>query len=242
MAASSLKVRADPGLSAYQLADFMTSSYAGQITILTNAKYIETGKPKIIQYSIARAAIANFLVSPTRDLGILAQAISTLQQRQNDSALSAFAQDDAKRSIEVIETFQKSLNSMALDGNVFEAPPKNVTPLMIHEVAVSVQPDALVMGSYKQQECIGSAFLRLAKGGDSEAADANRAAMFPLLAALAHVHTATNLTDEGKAHAPLSMVIDVPRGEVCRATTSLSRKVQNIEAACRFIAALWPKI
>jgi hypothetical protein len=242
MASSSIKVRSKPGLSAYQLADFMTSSPSGQITILKNAKYIDSGKPKILQYQIARAAIGQYLISPTRDMTIRSQALATLQQRQNDSALKAFAQDDAKRSIEAIETFQKSLNSLDLQGNVFEMPDKNATPLMIHDVAVSVQPDAIVMGSYKQEDRIGSAFLRLAKGAETEAADANRSAMFPLLAALAHLHTASNLKDVGVAHAPLSLVIDVPRGEVCRATTSLTRKVANIEASCRFIGALWPSI
>lgn len=220
----------------------MTSSPSGQITILSNAKYLDSGKPKIVQYQYARSAIASFLISPTREAAILAQALTHLEQRQNDSALSAFARDDAKRSAELIESFQRSLNALDLQGNVFEQPPKNSSPLMINGVGVNVTPDAVVLGSYKQEERIGAAFLRLAKGADTEAADTARAAMFPILAALAHMHAATNLSDVGIAHAPLSLVIDVPRAEVCRASVNLTRRVANIEASCRIIAALWPTI
>jgi hypothetical protein len=235
---SSSKVRTEPRLSAFQLADYIVASEVRKISILREAKYPDTGGAKIPQYQIAIQGAARFLVSPYHDPAILESASEKLLQRRDDTSLSPWVRDEAKRSLSALQIFARSHNTLGLKKQTFEKPPGNLPPLVIKGVTVNVEPELLVVGVHKDQERIGSGFIRMAQGSGGEAATEHRKDAYCLLAALGHMHTARHLKTQGSAHEPFSLVIDVPRAEVYRAS-GLIKRGERIAANCQFIKSLW---
>lgn len=235
---SNSKVRTEPRLSAFQLADYMVATENRKIRILEEAKYPDAGAAKIPQYQTAIQCAARFLISPYRDVSILERGSEKLTERRDDADLSPWAREEARRSLGALEKFARSHNLLGLKKHTFEKPPVGLPPMLIHGVTVNVEPEMLVVGVHKDQERIGSAFIRMAAGGSGDAAEQHRRDMYCLLAALAHMHTARHLKEQGKAHEPFSMVIDVPRADVYRAS-GLVKRGERIEANCRFIKSLW---
>lgn len=235
--------REKPRLSAAQLADYLAAAGpAAQRTILRQAKHPGQSKPLIIQYQHARRPIASALQNSFEQPRILAGAIVGLEQRRDDPANSPLVRDDAMRSIEVIQTFQRTVNSLDFGNAQFDAPINPAPPLSIAGVEISVWPDATTRIGSRSGERIGQLFVRCAMGGAGEAAASRRAEANAHLATIAHMHAADHLSHLGTVHAPSSMVLDVPREHVVRGSTSIARRVANIEAACEMIAAIWPQL
>lgn len=213
-----------------------------QRTILRQAKHPGQNKPLIIQYQHARRAIGSSLQAPFEQNRILAGAVVALEQRRDDPVHSPLIRDDAMRSIEVIQTFERTINALDFGNARFDAPLTPAPPLVIAGVEISVWPDATTHIDNRSGERIGQLFVRCAMGSPGEAAGVRRAEANAHLATIAHMHAAGHLAHLGAVHAPCSMVLDVPRGNVIRGSSSVARRVANIEAACEMIAALWPQL
>jgi hypothetical protein len=236
------KTRIEPRLSAYQLAEFIIASENRKIRILEEAKHPpEDGSPKIPQYLIATDGIADFLASPHRDSAILVTLRERLEQRRDDANLKSYTRDDARRSLSMLDVFERTQNELGLKRLAFDPPAGGVPPLLIHGVTVSVSPDLMVMGVRKKAECIGSCFIKLSQGTDGETAAEKRKEWYRLLAVLAHTFTHERLGHVGVAHPDLSMVIDVPRGE-CFHASGLIERGERIRNNCRFVKSMWRDI
>lgn len=166
-----------------------------------------------------------------------------LRQRSEDPAESALRQDDARQSIEVLYAIQRMRNQLA--GFDFLSAPADQGRLLLAGVEVSVRADLLVHGSGRGQELIGAAVLRMTQDdAESENARSKRRDMGLYVATLARLHVdqniapATNRTVSNR----LCMSIDVQHGEVFQAPDSNTRRMNDVENACRFIAALWPTV
>lgn len=163
------------------------------------------------------------------------------QQRAEDSAESSLRQDDARQSIEVLHALQRMRNQLA--GFDFVPAPVNQDRLLLAGVEVSVRPDLLVHSSGRGQELIGAAILRMTQDdADSENARTKRRDMGLYVATLARLHVDQHIapsTNRAVAN-KLCMSIDVQHGEVFQAPVSNTRRMHDVENACRFIAALWP--
>lgn len=233
--------RANPRLSASQLADYLsTATPVGQLGILRQAKNPGPSRPIIIQYSHARRCIAECL----RDRGglnrIVANSITSLDERKDDRANGPLIRDDAQRCIDVIEKFQRTSNVLDIWGVEYREPRLPSTSLNINGVEVSVVPDALVLDNRRDR--VGQAFIRCTIGSTGDAAENRRQEANVQLATIAHMHTTQYLSDLGQAHPQTSLVIDVSREQVFRAPANSARRIANIEAACAMIAAIWPTV
>jgi len=237
-------VRLAPRLSASQLADYLVApTPLGQMGILRQAKNPGQNKPIIIQYQHAKRCISACLQTPTKINHIVARAVVSLEQRRDDPVSSPLVRDDAIRSIEVIQTFQRTINSLEIGAARFEAAPNPSAALIISGVEVSVWPDAVALTAHRAGTTrVGEVFVRCTIGGSGEGAENRRAEANGHLATIAHMHTVEYLGHLGVAYAPSSMVIDVPRQIVVRGPASITRRVANIEAACAMIAAVWPSV
>ena len=236
-------IRPVPRLSAAQLADYLAAtSVLSQLGILRNAKYPGEARPLVIQYQHAKRGIAACLVTRENLNAIAAQAIVSLEQRRDDEANRPLIRDDARRSIEVIEIFQRSVNALDLANVRFEAAPARTENIEINGVEVSVSSDATVLSSSRAGDRVGQLFIRCAIGIEGDAADNRRADANQHLATVAHLHSVATLGHRGTPHSPTSLVIDVPRERVVRGPVSTTLRVRNIEAACSMIAAVWPGI
>ena len=236
--------RPGPKLSASQLADYLVSpTPVGQMGILKQAKYPATGRPLVIQYQHARRAISACLQSRSTMNRIVADAVVSLEQRRDDPTNSPLVRDDAIRSIAVIETFQRGVNAFDIGNAIYEAPPNPSDPLFINGVEISVWPDAIARGTTRGDEVrVGEVFIRCTIGQTGDAAENRRSDANGHLATIAHMHAVQTYSDIATPYAPVSMVIDVPRGAVIRGTTNMARRVANIEMACSMIAAVWPMV
>lgn len=209
--------------------------------ILRQAKNPVQSKPLIIQYQFARRCIAACLQSPIEASRIIGAAIAALEQRRDDHSSSPLICDDAARSIEVIQTFQRTINALDVQGYRYEVPKNQNSVMAVSGVEISVWPDAIAQATVRGVNRIGEVFLRCTIGIPGDAAEDRRSEANGHLATIAHMHTIHALAERGTPHAPSSMVIDVSRELVVRGSVNISRRVANIETACTMIAAIWPR-
>lgn len=236
-------LRPEPRLSAAQLADYLAAtSQLAQLGILRGAKYPGEARPLIIQYQHARRAIAACLIAPENINRLSAAAITDLEQRRDNPDNRPLIREDARRSIETIQTFQRTINALDLRSVRFVAAPPNPQSLHLNGVEISVSPDALAFTPHRDGDRVGQVFIRCAIGGEGDAAENRRADANQHLATIAHMHTVEYLGRRGTPHAPTSIVLDVMRGRTYRGPVSTTLRVRNIEAACRMIAAIWPEV
>jgi hypothetical protein len=238
-----LPVRATPRLSATQLADYLvTPTPIGQRGILRQAKYPVQSKPLIIQYQHARRCIAACLQSPVESPKIIGAAFAMLEQKKADPSSAPLTKDDASRSIDVIDAFATSINKLKFDGYFYDASNTHDAIINISGVDISVAPDAIAWTNLKDGKRIGSIFIKCTLGVLGEAAEARRTASNTHLATIAHMHALKKLATIGTPYPPASMVIDVTRETAVRGTPNMKKRIENMEAACEVIEAVWPKI
>lgn len=228
--------RAEPRITVNHLAQFMVSSDTARVGIITRAKTPST--PTLIRYKDVRPVVCSFLADQNRSTRILAEAEQLFNQRAADPALSSLRQDDANNSIEVVRSLHRMANQLAQFS--FEPAPRRQNPLVIAGVTISARADLISGGASRGARRSGAAILRLTQDdADTDAARERRREMGLYVATIAALHADQNLTLESDLDNRLCMSIDVQHREVFRAPASNTRRMNNIESACRFIASMW---
>ena len=155
------------------------------------------------------------------------------EQRAQDSAESDVRRDDARQSMEVIDALQAMGNELA--GYQFEEAPHSQPKLQIEGVDVSVRADLWVKGERRGEEQIGGAILRMTQG------ESRRQELGSYVATLIRMHLDQNNPTNRTPANRLCMAIDVRHGAVFVAPNAITRRMNDITAACRTINALWGK-
>ena len=239
MAISSLTVRHSPRISVNDLALFMVSSDTARISIIRRAKHPQI--PPIIRYRDVRPPLCHYLSDRLRSVNPLVTAETMFVQRSQDPSESALRQDDARHSIEVLRAIQAMANQLA--GFDFHAAPQNQPTLNMVSVEVSVRADLLVHGTVRNREQIGAAVLRMTQDdADTDAARSRRQDMGFYVATVARLHLETNIESNREPANCLCLSIDVQHGEAFACPNANTRRRNDLENACRFIAAMWPTI
>ncbi len=233
--------RQEPRISANDLALYMVSSETGKMGILARAKTPPTAP--LIRYRDVRPVLVNYLSDPIRRVNPLSEAEQMFQQRTEDAAQSSLVRDDARQSISVIGAIQRLSNQLA--GFDFHPAPADQPKLMINGVTVSVRADLILHGSRRGEEQIGAAVLRMtADDASTDAARDKRRNMGLYVATLIRMHLDQNLM-AGSNRLPsnrLCLSIDVQHGEAFAAPVNNTRRINDLESACRMITAVWPSI
>lgn len=232
-----------PRLSASQLADYLVApTPIGQLGILRQAKNPGPARPLIIQYQLAKRAIAECLRDRAQLNQIVARTVTELESRRDNGANGPLIRDDAQRCIDVIQAFQQAQNQMDLWQHQYSAPAPRSPSLNIRGVEVSVFPDVVASIQQRGVDRVGQVFIRCTIGQTTDVAENLRDEADGHLATIAHMHTMQYLGHLGTPHAQTSIVIDVPRQTLVRGSANYARRVANIETACQMIAAVWPTI
>lgn len=164
-----------------------------------------------------------------------------LQERASDQSLSALRHDDARQSIEVLHAIQGMANQ--LGSFDFHPAPQHQATLGLGGVEVSVRADLLVHGSSRGRDQIGAAILRLTQDdADTEAARSRRQDMGYYVATLARLHLNANIQSAREPANRLCLSVDIQHGEAFPCPPSNTRRRNDLESACQFIAALWPAV
>lgn len=239
MARSPSNRRVNPRISVNDLALYMVSSDTARLGIIRRSK--NPTPPPIIRYRDVRPVVCSFLTDQNRHVNRLVEAEEMFAQREQDSAVSALRQDDARNSIEVLHALQRMANRLATFH--FTPAPTRQSKLSLGGVEVSVRADLLVSGRVRGGDHFGAAVLRLTQDdAETDIARTRRREMGLYVATLARLHADQNLMRDLPASNRLCMSIDVQHGEHFRAPDSNTRRMNDIENACRFIAAMWASV
>jgi hypothetical protein len=162
-------------------------------------------------------------------------------QRSQDPSETSLRQDDARHSIEVLHAIQAMANQLA--GFDFHAAPQNQPTLSMADVEISVRADLLVYGAVRNREQIGAAVLRMTQDdADTDAARSRRQDMGCYVATLARLHLEANIESNREPTNRLCLSIDVQHGEAFACPNANTRRRNDLENACRFVAAMWAMI
>lgn len=228
---------AQPRISANELATFMVSSDSARHTIIKRSANPSTFI--VARYKDAKAPIRSFLTDQLRNPAPLYSAEAMFAQRADDPAESSWRQEDALQSIEALRALQSMSNQLA--GYTFADAPMDQPKLVIAGVEVSVRCDLLTLGVGKSADQIGGAILRLTQDdAETETAISKRREIGLFTATLVWLQMAQSYAGSRKVATKLCMSVDARHGQIFTAPASNSRKVKDLEAACRTIAALWP--
>lgn len=217
----------------------MLSSETAKIGIIKRAKYPLPAP--IIRYRDVRPVVCAYLADQMRRVNRLSDAEDMFRQRAADMSQSALVRDDARASIEVIGAIQRLTNKLA--GFEFSIAQQDQGKLNIAGVEISVRADVLAKTVVRGKDIYGAAVLRLTQdGADTETAITKRRDVGLYVATIARMHADQNLIFVGDVGNRACMSIDVQHGEFFQAPDATTRRMQDIENACRFIAAIWETV
>ncbi len=228
-----------PRISANDLALFMVSSDTARLGIIKRSY----SPPTYItmRYTDARKVIKAHLSDISRNVNPLNQAEVMFQQRTTDNALTSLKQEDALKSIEVIQALRAMQNQLA--GYNFTSAPQSQPKLILSGVTVSVRADLWSHGSSRGVDQIGGAILRMTQDdADTPNAISKRKEMGVYVATLLRMHLDQNNPTNNTPTNRLCMSIDVQHGKVFLAPNSNTRRMKDLQAACQVISALWGKV
>ena len=230
------QVRVTPRITANDLALYMVASETAKLGIIKRAKNPQA--PPIIRYKDVRPVVCSFLSDDSRPLKGLTEAEQGFLLKAEDSSLSVLRQDDARNSVAVLHALQGMSNRLA--GFTFRLAPHSQPKLTIAGVEISVRADLLVEMPIKGTPHVGAAMLRMTQDdAATDAAKAKRKDMGFYVATMLRKHVDQNLTPETRVSNRLCLSIDIQHGEIFPAPESNTRRMNDIDAACRFIAAVW---
>lgn len=235
-----VRTRANPGISANELAKYMLSSDYAREGIIRRAKQIATAP--VVRYRDLRQGIAGYLSNIMRPASVLSALETRLLQRSADTSLTPFAREDAAASLEALAAFHRVANE--LSGFQFQLPEGRAAPFMIEGVAVSIQPDVIVTQASRTGDRYGSAIFRMAKGDEAESdtAASRRIDMGRYVATLAYMQATASPVAGHQLHHSLCMAVDIQSELIVTASRNQTQRVNNIRAACRGIAAQWDAV
>jgi hypothetical protein len=231
------RIRNDPRISANDLARYMVSTETGKIGIITRSK--EPSTAPVIRYNDLRSGLKAALCDPAAERKILGSLKTSLEQKSDDMSLSAFARDDAQKSLDALECLPLMRNE--LSGFDYKPAPSKQNNLFISGVNVSVNCDLLIHREYRGSEEIGAVLFRFTKPDEEESDSANskRKEMGSYAATLVHMQVAANMASNRIPSYKLCWSVDMQHRERHVAPKNYRQKAMNIENACRFIAAMW---
>lgn len=189
----------------------------------------------VTRYQDVRAAIRAYLSDIDRKQNPLNEAVEMFEQRAADPAVSDLRQDDARQSLEVINSLRGMDNQLARYR--CEEAGSSQPKLNLAGVEVSIRADLWIHGEHRGEEQIGGMILRMTQDDGGRRDEMGR-----YVATLLRMHLdQNNPTNKAPANR-LCMAVDVRHGEIFAAPNSNTRRMNDLEAACRVIHALWGQV
>jgi hypothetical protein len=224
------------------MGEYMAADDGPRETILRNMKF-ERLAPTLI-YRHVRRAVSAFLASPTRDRSILLRC-RMLLENERDSASLPQQRENIIFALRALETFERSLNALGLDGLNFENAPA-ARPLRIEGVSVSVQPTAHIrVKRMRGADLVGAIVVDLAKGIEAKTEESKSRTTAGMVHAAALLHqyvTNTLAREDARPSSDHCVIFHSYRRERVSSPSNYRRKLRNVEAVCRVIARGWNDI
>lgn len=152
---------------------------------------------------------------------------------------STFKMNDAQLCIEAINSFSAISGNKELSAITFQPTQARLPNLQIEGVDVSINPDLISYRAKPLGQCVGGVMFQTSKAvaAANWRADHSRN-VSTLLWLLAERH----LSALGEIDRKLCLTIDVFGKTITPAPANYKRKINDLEAACAEISALWDRI
>lgn len=225
------KTRANPRLSLNKLAEYLSASASRRQSILREQK-----KPVVFMttwYAEAEEAILDYLLGQCSDLPKLK---ATASQLANKPALTDAEASKYETNSEALARFIAAVPILNLSRFTYRAAPHSSPKLLFSGVEISVRPDVLVEGVDKKGQFTGCVKLHFSKQAPFAA---NSGAY---VATILHEHAKTHSPTRSLCRCNACCVIDVFGGSIFEAPKATAKRLRDVQAACKEIAALWPTV
>ena len=214
----------------------MVAGETGKLGIIKRAREPKTAATA--RYDKVREDIRTYFC----DMGRTSRTLATLQNKYaamaNDPSLSAWTREDARLSVDVLESLGRMENQVK--GGTFSLAPAKQKSFIVNGVTVSVFLNLLMTRERAGRTEIGGVLFRLTKADEeTEAAAAKRRAIGSYASTLALMQTQAHHAKSGYPHNQLCASFDIQCEDVHWAPRNYATKAKEMENACRFIAAMW---
>ena len=234
--AASYRENLKPRISANQLAEYLLASPARRQTILRNARYAPTFL--VIRYTAAKEAISRFLADDVSNKRILAEAVVGLKSI-DDRDHTPNKKNDTQLCIEAIEMFSTISDNKELSSITFRPVTNRLPNLSISGVDVSISPNLASYRPKGEGQLVGAVIYQTSKA----VAAANwRAEHSRNVSTLLWMLAERHMTKLGEPDRRLCLTLDIFGKTITPAPANYKRKLNDLEAACAEISALWDRI
>ncbi len=230
--------RANPQVSANQIAEYLGASPTRRKRIIQEARFPKTSI--VALYDKSREGLVNFLNDDNRSFKHLSAVREHLEKRKLRENASVWLKRDSDSSIEALEAFQAAYNKLGFAKYLCEAVHGKQPPLALWPTKVSVALDLIVrkpvMGG---KDRIGGALFLFSKG---EASTNSRVERSKIIAGLIYTYCGTALSGLGDPDPALCWAVDVFGHTSHRPPGTFAAKLKYVADASEEIATRWKTI
>jgi hypothetical protein len=221
-----------PRISVNQLATYLVSTPFQRKRIIQAAK---TPPPFMVNwYDMARQPINQFVAGGMSDESILVnESIRLSRQVPNND----YEETRLRTNLEAIDAFLDCYDQIDLAEHSFRLGPNSAQPLIVDDVEISIRPEFLAMGGRRGQKVCGGIKFYFAKNDPLTDQSA------PYITALLMQHIRDHHQPEGyTARNESCIVVDIFAGRAYAAPRAITKRFQDIKAACQEITLWWSEL
>lgn len=233
-----------PRMGAVQFGDFVAGDGTERENLLRAAQYVR--RTHRARAWLAQRKVAEFLTSPSRNVGILTVAIDEAAAASEDPLASEQQQKDAGASKESLQGFLGALNTLPIGGKKILKIEDDQSPLLVGGCAVISPLSCLTVSVAKDgSERLGGIFLntQVGKGlGAKEDTKRKRKKAGETVALIVLRRLIDFHSDIAEPYPVDALHVYARAGHVWPAPKSYAQKLLNIEADGRAVCRQWGDI
>ena len=221
-----------PRVSINQLATYLVATPSQRRRILRDAKAPATFR--VNWYDFARSSIEAFVGGGMADDSILTNESQRLLDLE---PTNEFEETRHRTNAEAIDSFLDCFDQIQTNGMELTLGPNASNPTVVHDIEISVRPEFLISGDYRNSPTCGGVKLYFSKADPLT----NVSAPYITAALMQHIQNHHQPDGHSTRHQNCQ-VVDVFGGQVHSAPRAITRRFADIEAACQEIGLIWPTV
>ena len=223
-----------PTISVNKLGEYIVSRGARQRKILHDRKYPDPDFNAGIYHREASEAVGLYIAGGAIDTSSLDNVLHSLEQQTPEKIGTARR---INANIDALERFNTMLDDIDLMGADPELGAHSPAKLRFHSVEVSVRPEIILRSTVKGKSYVGAWKLHFSKTRPHTEESAG------FVSAMVNEYCRMHLAGPDDIVNPaFCQVIDVASGTVFPGVKATKQRLNDIEAECQNIAALWTSI